>query len=161
MLSTLLRLLPLWISCAAAFWFSCLTNMDSRPKCFLKSSNGLWRACALLGDNTLSLPPSLSFSVCVCLSTCLFMFMCVRVHLYALPGSPCWEMAVLGWVAVWKWDKDVWFIGSDRKSICCNVYNPAITTQPNERTIIQSFTPYLPEADSRLEERGASQRPRL
>lgn len=56
------------------------------------------------------------------------------------------------WVdaAVWKWDKDVWFIGSDRKSIHCNVYNPAITTQPNERTIIQSFTPYLPEADSRL-----------
>lgn len=46
-------------------------------------------------------------------------------------------------------------MGSDRKSIHCNVYNPAITTQPNERTIIQSFTPYLPEADSRLERQRA------
>lgn len=81
---------------------------------------------------------------CVCVSACMHM------------ASPCacrlpgWEMAALGGAAVWKWDKDVWFIGSDRKSILCNVYNPAITTQPNERTIIQSFTPYLPEADSRL-----------
>lgn len=86
MLSTLLRLLPLWISCAAAFWFSCLTNMDSRPKWLLKSSNGLWRA-----GWQHTLPPSLSLpvslTVCVCLYTCLFTFMCVCAHLRALPGS--------------------------------------------------------------------------
>lgn len=89
MLSTMLSLLSLWIQCAVALWFTCLTNMDRGPKWFLKSSNGLWSACAVLGDNSLSLSLSLTPSnpyVCdsVRLSGCLFMFMslclCVRAR---------------------------------------------------------------------------------
>lgn len=154
MLPTLLPLHSLWISCAVAVWFTCLTNMDRGPKWFLKSSNGLWSTSAVLGDNRLSVCPPLTLSVCVWLCVLLSLFMFTSAHARRQPlhspRLPSWEMAVLAGAAVWKWDKDVWFIGSDRKSILCNVYNPAITTQPNERTIIQSFTPYLPEADSRL-----------
>lgn len=39
-------LLSLWIHCAVAFWFTCLTNMDGGPKWFLKSLYGpLERLC--------------------------------------------------------------------------------------------------------------------
>lgn len=67
--------------------------MDRGPKWFLKSSNGLWSACAVLGDNSLSvsLPPSTTY-VCACLSVSVFVracvYMCVCVWLpHALPDS--------------------------------------------------------------------------
>lgn len=50
--------------------FSRLTNMDRRPKWFLKSSNGLWSACAVLGDNSRSVSHSQCCCVCLCLRAC-------------------------------------------------------------------------------------------
>lgn len=145
--------LSLWIQHTVALRFTCLTKMDRGPKCFFKSSNGLWRTCAVLGDNSLSVSVTHSLT-CVCLCFCLFVsvFICVCMDVFLFPVLShtlrLGDGLRWGGAAVWKWDKDVWFIGSDRKSILRNVYNPPITTQPNERTIIQSFTPYLPEAGS-------------
>lgn len=50
--------------------FNRLTNMDRRPKWFLKSSNGLWSACAVLGDNSRSVSHSQCCCVCLCLRAC-------------------------------------------------------------------------------------------
>lgn len=77
---TTLALLCLWILCAVALWFTCLTNMDRGPKWFLKSSNGLESACAATGGNTPSLCLRLSFPslrVCVCVAVCACQFVCL------------------------------------------------------------------------------------
>lgn len=88
MLPTSLSLLSLWIQCTVALWFTCLTNMDRGPKWFLKSSNGLWSACAVLGDNSLSFSLPLSpllplthmrVTVCACQVVCLCLCLYVRV----------------------------------------------------------------------------------
>lgn len=60
--------------------------MDRRPKWFLKSSNGLWRACAELGDNSPSLSLSLSECVCACQLVCLCLCVCARTS--TLSQSP-------------------------------------------------------------------------
>lgn len=80
MLSTSLSLLSFWIQCAVALRFTCLTNMDRGPKWFLKSSNGLWSACAVLGDNSLCVSLPLPH-VCVwlCVLVCLFLFLSICV----------------------------------------------------------------------------------
>lgn len=83
MLSTSLSLLSLWIQCAVALRFTCLTNMDRGPKWFLKSSNGLWSACVVLGDNSLSVSLSLPLTLmCVCVCDCVCLSGCLSVYVY-------------------------------------------------------------------------------
>lgn len=91
---TTLVLLCLWIQCAVALWFTCLTNMDRGPKWFLKSSNGLERACAAAGGNTPSVCLRLSFpSVCGCVWLCVLVSLSVYVYVsnvcvHALSQTP-------------------------------------------------------------------------
>lgn len=99
MLSTSPSPLSLWIQCAVSLRFTCLTNIDRGPKWFLKSSNGLWSACAVLGDNSISVSPSpsnpyLCATVCACLVVCLCFCTCTSM---ASPYSPWLGDGSTGW----------------------------------------------------------------
>lgn len=114
MLSTSLSLLSLWIQCAVALRFTCLTNMDRGPKWFLKSSNGLWSACAVLVDNILSVslplsPANPNVRGCVCLSGCLsvYVFVCICSCLHVCVHARLWLPHALPDSLAGRWQRSL------------------------------------------------------